>query len=300
MPVPTRAILKVTTRCNQRCRFCRVTPLRGQVPDPPAADVMRKAAVARDLGAAEILLSGGEPTMRADLPAIARAIRAMGLGFGLVTNGRRLAYRPYRDRLLSQGLAYVHTSLHGASAATHDAVACDGGFRQVMAAIDGLRGTGVDLHVNTVVCGPNVAELAAISDLLAPRGPLTHKLCLAEPRGAFAEHETDLLVRPDDVGRACVDAVVRARAAYAGTGLATVVEGFPLCQVRGAEDALSGLRSHGILWMSEPDERDLFPTDDGERTYPPACAACGARARCPGVYVGYAERFGAEGLAAYP
>jgi hypothetical protein len=81
--------------------------------------------------------------------------------------------------------------------------------------------------------------------------------------------------------------------------LNVVVEGFPLCQVPSARDSVSGLHGHNIRYMSEGFEDDLFPTDAGERTFPPPCERCAARADCPGVYVGYAERCGITGLKAF-
>ena len=295
-PRLVKAILKLTWRCNAKCLFCRSDADRGRVDDVPAAEVVRRLAKARDLGVGMVLFSGGEPTLRDDLPMLAKAAGALGLRFGLITNGRRLAYEAYRDAMLDLGLAYVHTSLHGARPATHNEVTQCSGFGQVLAALDGIAGKGVEVHVNTVVCRTNVDELGDLSDLLARWAPLTHKLCLMEPRGLFEQYEQRLLLPPQEAAHAAIAQIVRTRELYGPDGLQTVVEGFPLCQVEAARDAVSGLRAHGILWMSEVDDDDFHPTDDGERTFPDACAACRLRPECPGVYVGYARRFGSEGL----
>jgi hypothetical protein len=266
------------------------------VDDVPADEVCRRMARARELGVEMVLFSGGEPTLRDDLPALASAATALGLRWGLITNGRRLAYPAYRDALLAAGLAYVHTSLHGSLAATHDDVTQCASFDQVLACLDGLAGTGVELHVNTVICRQNAGELAGISDLLAARAPLTHKLCLAEPKGLFLENADRVLLPPHEAAAAAVACLRRAATVHGQVGLSTVVEGFPLCQVADAADAVSGLRGHNIAFMAEVDEDDLHPTDDGEREFPPPCASCALRSRCPGVYAGYARRYGGEGL----
>jgi MoaA/NifB/PqqE/SkfB family radical SAM enzyme len=292
-------VLKLTYACNQRCAFCRAEDYRGTVDDVPAEAVVRKALAAKGLGVGMVLFSGGEPTMRGDLLRIARAVTALGLRWGLVTNGRRLAHAEYRRRLLEAGLAYVHTSLHGADAATHDALVADAGFDAVMEALQGLAGTAVERHVNTVITRSNVAQLQAITDLVAPVAPVTHKLCLAEPRGRFLDEADRLLIPPEAAGRAAEAAVREGRRKHGAAGVDVVVEGFPLCQVPSALDALSGLRGHNILYLSEGFEDGLYPTDAGDRLWPAPCTRCARRADCPGVYPGYAERFGVVGLRAF-
>lgn len=291
---PVRAILKLTYRCTNRCRFCRADDHRGLVEDMSlerAAALLREA---RALGVEMILFSGGEPTLRADLPRLVRVATTLGLRWGLITNGRRLALPAYRDALLGLGLAYVHTSLHGASAGTHDRIVQCGGYGEVLEALAGLRGRGVEVHVNTVITRANLAELDRIADLLARFAPLTHKVCLMEPRGLFHAYEQELIVRPEAAARAAVATARRSRLRHAGIGLWAEVEGFPLCQV--PADLAAGLHTHNIRFLCEGFEDRFFPTDHGARTFLAPCARCAARPSCPGVYVGYAERFGASGL----
>jgi MoaA/NifB/PqqE/SkfB family radical SAM enzyme len=297
---PLRAILKLTYRCNSRCLFCRADGPRHAVPDVPAEDVARKMAKAKALGAEMVLFSGGEPTLRDDLPVLAKAATALGLRWGLVSNGRRLAYEVYREGLVDLGLAYLHTSLHGARTQTHNTLAQCSGMGQVLAALDGLARRGIELAVNTVISRENADELAGISDLLAQWAPLEHKLCLMEPSGRSLHHAARLMLPPHEAAALAVAELVRSNGLWGHAGLRTVLEGFPLCQVEGAGDALSGLQGHNIRWMSEAFEDELYPTDQGDRTFPDACTGCSLRPSCPGVYVGYAERFGSEGLKPRP
>lgn len=294
-----KAVLKVTYKCNSRCLFCRASDYRDPVADEPAEAILKKALMARTEGARMILFSGGEPTLRRDLFVLAKGVRALGMDFGLVTNGAMLANPAYLERLLGLGLKYVHTSLHGSTAATHSRLTCAETFEPVLAALAGLRGTGVELHVNTVLARANINDLAAIGDLLATFGPITHKLCLAEPRGFFEDNETQLLIQPELAGRAACREVHRTAARYTGTDFRTVVEGFPLCQVRTALDSVSNLLTHNIVLMSEGFENGLFRSDHGQREFPAICDGCAMRASCPGVYPGYVRRFGVVGLRAF-
>lgn len=295
-----RAVLKITYCCNQRCLFCRADAYRGDVPDVPPEAVLRKALEARNRGATMVVFSGGEPLLRRDLPRLARAVGALGLSWGLITNGRRLADPEVRQRLLDLGLAYVHTSLHGATAEVHDRLVADpGSFQDVMMALQGLKDSGIERHVNTVLTRPNLDQVTAITDLLVPLGPLSHKLCLAEPRGPLPGIDWTLLPPPEAAGQVAQQAVARAEQRLQDSGIQVVIEGFPLCQIPSATHAVSGLRAHGILWISEGFEDDLYPTDAGPRVFPPLCDTCARRADCPGVYSGYAERYGVIGLRAF-
>lgn len=294
-----KAVLKITYRCNARCLFCRASDYRTTVDDEPAEQILKKALLAREAGAGMILFSGGEPALRRDIFMLAKGVRALGMEFGLITNGSVLSNPAYLQKMLDAGLRYVHTSLHGASAATHATMTELDSFDLVMKLLQQLEGTDVDVHVNTVITRANVGELAAIGDLLAAHGAITHKLCLMEPRGLFCENEAELLVQPELAGRAATDEVHRTAALYGETGFKTVIEGFPLCQIRSALDSVSNLLAHNIIFMSEGFEDAIYPADHGTRVFTDICQGCSARNECPGVYPGYVERFGVVGVRAF-
>ncbi|HNZ02728.1 MAG TPA: radical SAM protein [Myxococcota bacterium] len=296
---PVRAVLKVTYSCNSMCLFCRAADYRGSVPDEPAETILKKALAAKNAGASMILFSGGEPTLRRDLFLLARGVRALGMDFGLITNCGMLGNPDYLGRMLSLGLKYVHTSLHGASAETHRSITGADTFNAVLRSLAALSGQGVELHVNTVLNRRNVRELAAIGDLVAPFAPITHKLCLMEPRGLFQDNEADLAIQPELAGRAGCDEVARTAKRYPESGFKTVVEGFPLCQIRTALDSVSNLLEHNIVFMSEGFEDGIYKSDHGDRQFTDICDSCSKRNECPGVYPGYVERYGVVGLRAF-
>ena len=294
-----KAVLKITYRCNSRCLFCRASDYRDSIEDEPAEKVLKKAMAARSAGASMILFSGGEPTLRRDIFTLIKGVKALGMDFGLITNGGILGNPAYLQKMLDSGLKYVHTSLHGATAETHRSLTCAETFEPVLAALKGLSGHGVETHVNTVITRQNWRELAATGDLLANLGPLTHKLCLAEPRGLFEDNESELIIQPELVGRAACDEIHRTAKRYAGTGFRTVVEGFPLCQIRTAMNSVSNLLEHNILLMSEGFEDNIYKSDHGPREFTDICDGCGMKEQCPGVYPGYIKRFGVVGLRAF-
>ncbi|MBD3388187.1 MAG: radical SAM protein [Candidatus Altiarchaeales archaeon] len=75
--------IDVTDRCNMRCPFCFNT-----AKDEPSLDRIIEKAKAWENG--NIVLYGGEPTMRDDLPELITELKSMGFGVILLSNGLRI------------------------------------------------------------------------------------------------------------------------------------------------------------------------------------------------------------------
>ena len=109
----SRALLRLSLRCNNRCIFCAQDGLEEADPD----DVGRRL---EDLRAdtAEVTFTGGEPTVFPDLVGAIKSAHALGFRrIGIQTNGRKLADPRLAQALALAGLTDVHVSLHGANAA---------------------------------------------------------------------------------------------------------------------------------------------------------------------------------------
>lgn len=101
-------VLNVTLRCNLRCPMCYTSsPIFGR--DLPIEDI-------RDLSNMHkkktIVICGGEPTVRNDLPEIIEAINDRNVPL-LSTNGIRLADYDYLLKLKKSGLKYILFSFNG-------------------------------------------------------------------------------------------------------------------------------------------------------------------------------------------
>lgn len=110
------ALLEITQRCNLGCRFCFADAGKGVAADPEADTIAgwyRRLLEAG--GPYNIQLSGGEPTVRDDLPAIIRLGRSLGFDFIQVnTNGLRLGEEPdYAKELQAAGLVSVFLQFDG-------------------------------------------------------------------------------------------------------------------------------------------------------------------------------------------
>lgn len=158
-------VLEVTKRCDLRCRFCFADG--GQAcADPPLAEL--EAAV-RDIaercGGPLLQLSGGEPTLRNDLPALVKRAKEAGCSYvQLNTNGLRLAREPdYARALKEAGLDIVFLQFDGTRDGIYETLRGAPLLEEKLAAVRACTapGLGVTL-VPTVVRGVNSGDLGAL------------------------------------------------------------------------------------------------------------------------------------------
>ncbi len=130
--------IKLTARCNLRCAFCRIW----QLDEPDALSTEDVLRVIEELAALEcrkIHFSGGECTLRPDLPQLIAAASSRGMRISLTTNGTRLTAE-LAEALLSAGLRTVTLSLDSPASALHDLLrGVKGAFKRTVAGLKHLQ-----------------------------------------------------------------------------------------------------------------------------------------------------------------
>ncbi len=117
-------LLEVTGRCNLACPVCFAAGGHGD-DDPGLATIETwLEQLMAGGGPYNLLLSGGEPTLRDDLPAIIRRAHARGFPFvQLNTNGLRLAADDaYVRELAAAGLSCVFLQFDGTDDAVYEKI----------------------------------------------------------------------------------------------------------------------------------------------------------------------------------
>ena len=167
-------LLEVTGRCNLRCRYCFANG-GSESNDPPIEEC--KAAIreiAHRCGQPLLQFSGGEPTLRDDLPELIRFAREAGCSYTqLNTNGIRLAEDPgYVKSLAEAGLDIVFLQFDGTREEIYETMRGAPLLEVKRKAIDvcACHGLGVTL-VPTVVRGVNDDDLGALVSLAASLSP---------------------------------------------------------------------------------------------------------------------------------
>ena len=184
-------LLEVTRRCNLRCRFCFADG--GAAEDDPSAEKLEAAIadIVRKCGPVLLQLSGGEPTLRDDLPRLIRFAKSAGCGtVQLNTNGLRLARDPdYAARLAEAGLDIVFLQFDGVDDRIYQTLRGAPLLKEKTEAIsvcDRLR-LGVTL-VPTVVPGVNDHALGEIVRFAAERVPAVRAVHF-QPVSYFGRHD---------------------------------------------------------------------------------------------------------------
>lgn len=159
-------LLELTKRCDLNCPVCFARAGEDVTPDPDPGEIgALYAMLLRTGGPYNIQLSGGEPTLRHDLPEIIQMGRARGFSFfQLNTNGLRLAAEPgYAQTLADAGLSCVFLQFDGVTDPPYRVLRGKPLLAQKRAAIAACAqaGLGVVL-VPTVAPGVNDGEIGDI------------------------------------------------------------------------------------------------------------------------------------------
>jgi len=147
--------ISVTDRCNLRCVYCM--PAEG-MPWLPKGDLLtyeeitRFSRVCLSLGVEGIRLTGGEPTVRADLPVLVRMMNGLAddLDLSLTTNGLKLV--AMAEELRAAGLRRVNVSLDTLDPKRFHQIARRDRFHEVIAGLEAARRAGLSpIKVNAVL-----------------------------------------------------------------------------------------------------------------------------------------------------
>ena len=171
-------LLEVTDRCNLHCRYCFADPACSAADSSSDLPYEELAAQIRDLagrcGQPLLQLSGGEPTLRDDLPELVREAKSAGCSYVQVnTNGIRLAQDPaYVQALAEAGLDIVFLQFDGTRADIYRQLRGRPLLAEKTRAIEvcGRAGIGVTL-VPTVVPGVNDQNLGELVRFAAQHVP---------------------------------------------------------------------------------------------------------------------------------
>lgn len=159
----TRRVL-VQERCNQGCSFC--TARRSKESAAVFGNVASHIDEAVLASPKEIVLSGGEPTMRGDLDSLVRAACAGGARVVLETNAA-LVTRDRASSLFRAGLrvARVHFPAWGEAC---DVITRDpGGFAATERGVRALRAAGVEVEASVPLVASNKAHLTELAAKLS-------------------------------------------------------------------------------------------------------------------------------------
>jgi MoaA/NifB/PqqE/SkfB family radical SAM enzyme len=185
--VTRRLAINMGFTCNLRCRFCYYLESikAGRTNDASTEEVKRRLRIGRSWGKRAVDLTGGEPTVRADLPELIAYAREIGYkDICIITNGWVIGSEDgYLEKLVSAGLNDVLMSLHGARAHTHESLTCrKGSFDRLLKAAErASKVDGLNFRFNHVVCEQNFDEVAETAARMTSFTPNAINFILFQP-----------------------------------------------------------------------------------------------------------------------
>jgi len=190
---------EITRRCNLKCVHCRSSSgleAKGH-PDFTLDEARRVLDDIASYGKPVVVLSGGEPLLRADVFEIAAYGTSLGLRMCLATNGT-LVTQEVCDKIKEVGIRMVSLSLDGASAQVHDDFRCQpGAFAGTINAAKLFKENGIQFLINSSFTKRNQDEIPKIYRLAKELGATAWYMFMIVPTGR-GEDIMDELIAPED------------------------------------------------------------------------------------------------------
>lgn len=167
---PYRMDLAITYRCNDNCAHCYNARPR----DYPELSTQQWFAIIDrlwEIGIPHIVFTGGEPTLRDDLPDLIAHAEQNGQITGINTNARRLSDTRFVEKLVQAGLDHVQITVESHDPEIHDAmVRANGAWRQTITGLRNVLNTRLFVMTNTTMLRQNSPYLGETLDFLANLG----------------------------------------------------------------------------------------------------------------------------------
>ncbi len=276
--------LQVVRHCNHLCGFCS-NPTTPYEHDFDSMKVLVDDFVARDYFG--IILTGGEPTLHADLPRIAEYARGRGLHVRMITNGSRLADPKFARSMADAGLQLVHISVYSVRPEVEAELrGTPDTLPKAFAAADAAHDAGIEVNINCVINAMNADHLdEGVRHWMRHHPYIRHFVWNnLDPSMGRAE------VNQDKFTPKLADFEVslhRALRLLHKSGRTFRVEKVPLCFM--TDFAWASTETRKIIKGEERivfflDQKQAVRQTDWEHVYAEGCGVCSLRTICGGLF----------------
>ncbi|MBI2314031.1 MAG: radical SAM protein [Betaproteobacteria bacterium] len=166
----------LTRRCNLTCGHCYLDAVQRKRETPDELNTEEACGVIEQIAelapGAMLVMTGGEPLIRRDLPVLVEAAAKLGLMPVIGTNGTLLSlFRAVE--LKRAGAVGVGISVDSATSAFHDRLRGQvGAWAAAIAGIEAARQTGLGVLLQATLFEENRGELADLADLAESAGAM--------------------------------------------------------------------------------------------------------------------------------
>lgn len=164
--LPLWLLAELTYRCPLQCPYCS-NPLdfAAQGQELTTQEWFRVMAEAREMGAAQLGFSGGEPLVRQDLAELISEARRLGYYTNLITSGIGLT-EARLDSFKAAGLDHIQISFQASDEEVNNALAgSKKAFAQKLAMARAVKARGYPMVLNFVTHRHNIDRIDSIIEL---------------------------------------------------------------------------------------------------------------------------------------
>ncbi|KAF0127186.1 MAG: radical SAM protein [Elusimicrobia bacterium] len=158
--IPLTAVIELTRRCPLSCRHCYLPEARGRARPGRELSARQWLKIFRELaglGSMNLVLTGGEPLLRPDLPEIAGGAASLGFGVTVFTTG--LPAAPALLRALKKaGVSSFELSLYGRPAVHDGITGLKGAQKRTLAAARLMKRLGFRVKLKCPLMRSNAGE----------------------------------------------------------------------------------------------------------------------------------------------
>jgi radical SAM protein with 4Fe4S-binding SPASM domain len=167
---PLRMDLALTFRCQNDCIHCYAG---GPHETAELTTAQWKQVIDKlgEIGVFILTFTGGEPTLRDDLPELLRYAQEKGMVTGLITNGRKLKDYSFVEVLEKSGLDFVQVTLESHKPEIHDAMTgAVGSWAETVAGIKNAAKSQIYVSTNTTLSKHNADHFLSTVDFIKSLG----------------------------------------------------------------------------------------------------------------------------------
>ena len=291
-----RVDIKLGFQCNNHCRFC-VQGNKREIYPNKTTDQIKKILIKARKKHQGVVFTGGEPTIRKDLPELVEC--AKKLGFKIIqiqTNGRMFAYKKFCQNLIKKGANEFALALHGHNAKLHDSLTTvPGSFKQTTTGIKNLKSLNQRVLMNTVITKPNYKYLPQIAKLLVSLGVDQFQFAFMHINQIILNNKKlidDIVPRKSKV----IPYVKKGLQIGIDAGVRVMTEAIPYCFMKGYEDYIAEKiipdgAVYDATWSIE--DYGSYRRTEG-KIKGPNCLKCKYFKVCEGPWKEYPQIFGWE------
>lgn len=167
---PLRMDLAVTFRCQNNCIHCYAG---GPHETSELSTAQWKDVIDRlyRIGVFILTFTGGEPTLREDLPELLLYAQNKGMVTGLISNGRKLKDRAYVEALEKSGLDFVQITLESHKLKIHELMtAAKGSWKETVEGIENAVQSQIYVTTNSTLSKYSAPDFLETIDFLKKIG----------------------------------------------------------------------------------------------------------------------------------